>query len=71
MLVTKVLQAIASQVEFEGEKEEYMIPTNDFVIDNIPQMLAFFHALSVQCFRIFLTIEQSPQAMDSKKEIKN
>jgi len=46
VLISKVLQSIASQVEFEGEKEPYMIPANEFVKDNMPPLLAFFQKLA-------------------------
>jgi hypothetical protein len=47
VLISKVLQSIASQVEFEGEKEPYMIPANGFVKDNMPPLMAFFQRLAV------------------------
>jgi len=46
VLISKVLQSIASQVEFEGEKEPYMIPANGFVKDNMPPLMAFFQRLA-------------------------
>jgi len=46
VLISKVLQSIASQVEFEGEKEPYMIPANEFVKDNMPPLLGFFQKLA-------------------------
>jgi len=45
VLVSKVLQNIASQIEFDGEKEPYMIPVNEFVKANMPTMMGFFQRL--------------------------
>jgi len=46
VLISKVLQSIASQVEFEGEKEPYMIPANEFVKASMPPLLGFFQKLA-------------------------
>jgi len=41
ILVSKLVQSIANQSEFDGQKEAFMLPANNFVQDNVPQMLAF------------------------------
>jgi len=46
ILISKIIQNIANQVEFEGgEKETYMTITNEFVQDNMPLMMAFLTKL--------------------------
>ncbi len=64
VLISKVLQAIASQVEFEGEKEPYMIPANEFVKDNMPSLLAFFHTVAEG------RMKDSPEERTKKKDSK-
>jgi len=41
ILISKVIQGIANQVEFDGEKEPYMVPINTFVKDQFPEMMGF------------------------------
>lgn len=67
VLISKVLQAIASQVEFEGEKEPYMIPANDFVKDNMPALMGFFLAVAEGKFIVEETKEKSKKKDSSKK----
>jgi len=51
VLVSKILQNIANNVEFQGEKEPYMMKTNGFVLEQMPEMLFFLHTLLVERFR--------------------
>ncbi len=67
VLISKILQAIASQVEFEGEKEPYMIPANDFVKDNMPGLMGFFFAVAEGKFAVEDTKEKSKKKDSSKK----
>jgi len=46
VLISKILQSMASQVEFEGEKEPYMVPANEFVKQSMPSLLGFFQNLA-------------------------
>jgi len=45
VLISKILQSIANQVELQGAKEAYMTTTNQFVLDQMPHMMAFLHNL--------------------------
>jgi len=69
VLISKVLQSIASQVEFEGEKEPYMIPANEFVKCNMPQLMGFFQKLA-DGTDIDIVRVNSPTLSDKKKDQK-
>ena len=45
ILATKLIQGLANQSVFE--KEPYMAPFNDFIINNISKMDSFFTAILV------------------------
>jgi len=45
ILISKVMQNIANQVDFDGAKEPYMVPLNEFVQDHMPRFLAFVASL--------------------------
>eukprot|EP01103_Thecamoeba_quadrilineata_P007781 TRINITY_DN1760_c0_g1_i1.p1 TRINITY_DN1760_c0_g1~~TRINITY_DN1760_c0_g1_i1.p1 ORF type:complete len:457 (-),score=86.26 TRINITY_DN1760_c0_g1_i1:296-1666(-) len=46
ILVSKVLQSLTNGVLF-GEKEDYMVPLNQFILDNSSRLNQFFTALTV------------------------
>lgn len=45
IIVSKILQSIANQVEFDPKKDPYMEPANDVIQWCMPQMLTFLHHL--------------------------
>ena len=45
ILVSKIFQNIANQVEFDGDKESYMLCFNEFVQKTTPSMMAFVSSL--------------------------
>eukprot|EP00004_Rigifila_ramosa_P012205 TRINITY_DN2632_c0_g1_i1.p1 TRINITY_DN2632_c0_g1~~TRINITY_DN2632_c0_g1_i1.p1 ORF type:complete len:596 (+),score=177.88 TRINITY_DN2632_c0_g1_i1:170-1957(+) len=45
VLIAKVLQNVSNGAPFDGAKEMFMTPANSFVMDNIPDVREFFHAL--------------------------
>lgn len=47
ILVAKTLQNIANLVEFSGDKEEYMVGMNEFVVNNITLLKKFIDELAV------------------------
>lgn len=46
-LLAKTLQNLANLVEF-GQKEEYMIPLNSFIHENIPKVKLYVDRLTVK-----------------------
>ena len=53
ILISKVLQNLSNGVEF-GQKEEYMLPLNPFITENIPMMHRFFDRLAVRLYFLLL-----------------
>jgi len=47
MLVAKIMQNLANNVEFNGRKERYMLALNTFILDNRDSCLTFFSVLAV------------------------
>jgi len=45
VIVSKIIQSVANQVEFDNEKEQYMIAANDIIQGSMPQMLGFLNNL--------------------------
>eukprot|EP01102_Stenamoeba_stenopodia_P020515 TRINITY_DN8023_c0_g1_i3.p1 TRINITY_DN8023_c0_g1~~TRINITY_DN8023_c0_g1_i3.p1 ORF type:complete len:968 (+),score=239.81 TRINITY_DN8023_c0_g1_i3:2187-5090(+) len=48
LLVAKLLQNLANNVEFDGSKEEYMTKMNDFITKNMDAVNKFFETLTVE-----------------------
>jgi len=68
ILISKIIQSIANQVEFEdGEKSAYMAVTNEFVQANVPSMMAFLTRL-VSEERVITPVAVKPIQIKDKKE---
>ena len=53
LLIAKVIQNLANNVLF-GAKEPFMVPLNDFLVQNINSVVAYLHEISVrQCSFVF------------------
>jgi len=48
VVVSKIIQSIANQVEFDKEKEPYLINANSVVQESMPQMLGFLNNLMMK-----------------------
>ena len=48
VLISKILQNLSNGLQF-GKKESYMLPFNEFIISNLPQVGDLFDYFSV-CF---------------------
>jgi len=46
ILLSKILQSTANEVPFDGAKEAYMTPLNDFVTQNTSRLLEYYAALT-------------------------
>jgi len=69
VLASKIVQGISNQVEFDNEKEQYMIPANEFVFHNTPRMMHFLRDLMSDDRQITPNPNKSLWSLRSKSKV--